>query len=148
MNQIFISSSLSSYQMAINHLHELVMDQPMHPVDKATWWMEYLIRHPNPDDAMRSPALELLWWQYLLIDVLIFLVVVVISFIIVVRFLYNFFCCRNKNLRKPKNEWKCIIFVQKIHFISICNSGRSCFLKQNEFKKLFSSYQLKKYIIK
>ena len=90
--------------MAINHLHELVMDQPMHPVDRAAWWMEYLIRHPNPDDAMRSPALELVWWQYLLIDVFIFLFIIVISFIIVVKFLYKFFCCRNKKSIKPKKE--------------------------------------------
>ena len=102
--KVVIFSSLSSYQTAINHLHELVMDQPMHPVDRATWWMEYLIRHPNPDDSMRSPAVELLWWQYLLIDVMIFLVIIVISFIIVVKFLFNFFCCRNKNARKAKTE--------------------------------------------
>ena len=90
--------------MAIEHLHGLVMDQPMHPKDRAAWWMEYLLRHPNPSDSMRNPAVELFWWQYFLIDVIAFLLIVVISFIIIVKFLIKFACCRKSKSVKCKKE--------------------------------------------
>ena len=60
------------YQEAVDAVGRLAMDQPQHPVERAAWWMEYLLRHPgNP--GMRSPSLELWWWQYLLLDVLLVL---------------------------------------------------------------------------
>ena len=76
----------------------------MHPVDRAAWWMEYLIRHPNPEDSIRNPALGLSWWQYFLIDVIIFLTIVVFVLIMVVKFAIGLCCCREGNKRKSKKE--------------------------------------------
>ena len=42
----------TSYRRAITELSDLVMDQPQHPLDRASWWLEYLLRHPH------NPALQ------------------------------------------------------------------------------------------
>ena len=34
----------SFYQETINRLSDLIMDQPMHPLNRTVWWMEYLLR--------------------------------------------------------------------------------------------------------
>lgn len=33
-------------------------DQPERPVDRAVWWIEYVMRNPNPDH-LRSPVLKM-----------------------------------------------------------------------------------------
>ena len=95
---------LCRYQSSINRLHDLVMDQPMHPVDRAAWWMEYLIRHPNSEDSMRNPVLDLSWWQYFLIDVIIFFAIVVLILTIIIKFAIKLCCCRGGTNRKSKKE--------------------------------------------
>ena len=37
----------NKYQEAVTRLGDLAMDQPQHPLERATWWMEYLLRHPS-----------------------------------------------------------------------------------------------------
>ena len=74
------------------------MDQPLHPLDRAVWWLEYLLRHPhNPD--MKPVTHELNWLQYFLLDVIAaILLILTIIFLLIVKIiscLYNF--CRKKN---------------------------------------------------
>merc|ERR1711974_506370 len=35
------------YQTSVDRLSNLIMDQPQHPLDRAVWWLEYLLRHPQ-----------------------------------------------------------------------------------------------------
>jgi hypothetical protein len=93
----------SSYQKAINRLSDLVMDQPMHPVERATWWMEYLLRHPKLEDTMRNPALQLSWWQYFMIDVFVLSGIVLSIVVIVIKSILKLCCCRS-NPTKSKKE--------------------------------------------
>ena len=79
------------------------MDQPMHPVERATWWMEYLLRHPNPDDAMISPAIKLSWWQYFMLDIFVLSCIVLFIIFIVIKHVLRFFCFRT-NPTKSKQE--------------------------------------------
>eukprot|EP00092_Neocalanus_flemingeri_P002760 GFUD01002955.1.p1 GENE.GFUD01002955.1~~GFUD01002955.1.p1 ORF type:complete len:304 (-),score=87.42 GFUD01002955.1:387-1265(-) len=58
------------YKTAVSDLSDLIMDQPQHPLDRAVWWMEYLLRHPH-NTGMVSPAHKLYWFQYFLLDVLL-----------------------------------------------------------------------------
>ena len=76
----------------------------MHPVDRATWWMEYLLRHPQPEDMMRNPAIELSWWQYLLFDIFILFALTMLVVILFVVFLVKFCCCHNRIRIKSKKE--------------------------------------------
>jgi glucuronosyltransferase len=64
-------------------------DVPDKPLDRAVWWAEYVLRH-NGARHLRSAALDLTWYQYLLLDViaailLTCLVVLYLSYITVRR---------------------------------------------------------------
>lgn len=63
-------------------------DRPMSPLNTATFWTEYVIRHGGAPH-MRSAALDLAWYQYLLLDVVAFLLVIgagsLITLYIIVR---------------------------------------------------------------
>jgi len=60
----------------------------MSPLNTAIFWTEYVIRHGGAPH-MRSAALDLAWYQYLLIDVIAFLLVIgagsLITLYIIVR---------------------------------------------------------------
>ena len=49
-------------------------DRPMSPLNTAIFWTEYVLRHGGAPH-MRSAALDLAWYQYLLIDVTAFVLV-------------------------------------------------------------------------
>ena len=74
----------------------------MHPVERATWWMEYLLRHPKPEDAMRNPALQLSWWQYFMIDVFVLSGIVLYIVFIVLRSVLKLCCCPTKPTKSKK----------------------------------------------
>jgi len=71
-----------SYKEAISELSNLIMDQPQHPLERAVWWLEYLLRHPH-NSGMESPTHQLYWFQYFLLDILaIFIAGVIVLFMI------------------------------------------------------------------
>jgi glucuronosyltransferase len=53
----------------------------MSPLDTAIFWTEYVIRHGGAPH-MRSAALDLSWYQYLLIDVIAFVLVIGVGILI------------------------------------------------------------------
>jgi glucuronosyltransferase len=56
----------------MNKMSALSKDEPQSPLNRAVWWAEYVIRH-NGAKHLRSAALDLAWYQYLLLDVAAFL---------------------------------------------------------------------------
>ena len=80
-----------SYAKAAEKLGDLIMDQPLHPLDHAVWWLEYLLRHQG-NHELRSPFSDMPWYQYFLIDVILAIVAILT---IVLIFLFNCakFCC-------------------------------------------------------
>jgi glucuronosyltransferase len=54
----------------------LSKDEPQSPLNRAVWWAEYVLRH-NGAKHLRSAALDLAWYQYLLLDVVAFLFLLV-----------------------------------------------------------------------
>ncbi|KAB0790863.1 hypothetical protein PPYR_14950 [Photinus pyralis] len=59
----------SKYRNTVTKLAQLARDQPMSGLEKAIWWTEYVIRHKGAKH-LRSPLLDLPWYQYLLLDVI------------------------------------------------------------------------------
>lgn len=55
-------------------------DQPERPVDRAVWWIEYVMRNPNPEH-LRSPVLKMGFVAGNSYDVLVFVYVVVTVFL-------------------------------------------------------------------
>lgn len=55
------------YRDEMRKLSQKFQDRPLSPADTAVYWVEYIIRHGA--DALRSPAMDLTWWQRELVDV-------------------------------------------------------------------------------
>eukprot|EP00092_Neocalanus_flemingeri_P022606 GFUD01024519.1.p1 GENE.GFUD01024519.1~~GFUD01024519.1.p1 ORF type:complete len:510 (+),score=97.85 GFUD01024519.1:201-1730(+) len=85
-----------NYKEAVSELRDLIMDQPQHPLDRAAWWMEYLLRHPH-NPGMRNPAQKLYWFQYFLLDVILVFVVTFVIIVLVVRKIVKY--CRGEKIK-------------------------------------------------
>uniref|UniRef100_A0A1Y1NNN5 UDP-glucuronosyltransferase n=1 Tax=Photinus pyralis TaxID=7054 RepID=A0A1Y1NNN5_PHOPY len=85
-------------------LAALAQDQPMTGLERAVWWTEYVIRHKGASH-LRSPLLDVPWYQYLLLDVLAVIasVMVIVGLLVfyIVRWFIGLLTCRRK-----KNEKK------------------------------------------
>ena len=62
-----------SYTAAAQELGHLLTDQETKPLDRAIWWIEHAVRHPNLAEHYRPPANQLPWYQFYLLDVLLFI---------------------------------------------------------------------------
>ncbi|XP_046981243.1 UDP-glucosyltransferase 2-like [Schistocerca americana] len=62
------------YRQRAAELSRLFRDQPQPPLERAVYWTEYVLRHGGAPH-MRSAALDLSWWQLLLLDVAAFVAV-------------------------------------------------------------------------
>lgn len=50
----------------MDKLNRLLADQPMDSLERATWWIEYVMRNEGTRH-LRAPQLS--WFQYLMLDV-------------------------------------------------------------------------------
>jgi glucuronosyltransferase len=57
----------------MKRLSAVLNDQPQTPLERAVYWTEYVIRHKGARH-LRSAAVDLSWYQYLLLDVMLVLV--------------------------------------------------------------------------
>ncbi|XP_070166542.1 UDP-glucosyltransferase 2-like [Polyergus mexicanus] len=77
------------YKESARNLSQKFLDRPLNALDTAIFWIEYIIKYGS--DALRSPALDLTWWQLSLVDVFVFLLlciaIIIIAIVFVVRFL-------------------------------------------------------------
>lgn len=62
----------SELRARIKEVSAQFRDRPMKPLDTAVWWVEYILRNPNPDH-LQSPAAKLNIFQYNSLDVLLIL---------------------------------------------------------------------------
>ncbi|KAJ8912888.1 hypothetical protein NQ315_011211 [Exocentrus adspersus] len=62
-----------SYEINARTLAGLMYDQPVDGLKRAVWWIEYVIRHKGARH-LRSPILDIPWWQYFMLDVIGFFV--------------------------------------------------------------------------
>ncbi|KAJ8959701.1 hypothetical protein NQ318_021893 [Aromia moschata] len=78
--------SNSSYREAIKRLRVLARDVPMTGLEKAIWWTEYVIRHKGAKH-LRNPVADLPLYQYYLLDVIGFLLIVVVVSVAIAYFI-------------------------------------------------------------
>ena len=57
-----------SYRRRARQLSTLHRDQPGHPVQRAVYWIEYVLRHRGAPH-LRAAVHQLSFWQYFLLDV-------------------------------------------------------------------------------
>ncbi|XP_044732699.1 UDP-glucosyltransferase 2-like [Chrysoperla carnea] len=86
------------YKNNIKKLSELNRDQIIKPLDRAIWWIEYVIRHKGAKQ-LRSPAADLPWYKFLLLDIIGFvvgtLVLSTIAFIYLIKIILRLLIFRN-----------------------------------------------------
>ncbi|KAJ8682883.1 hypothetical protein QAD02_018675 [Eretmocerus hayati] len=70
------------YRTSVKRLSMIYRDRSIKPKDEAVYWIEYVIRHGK--QSLRSPAVDLKWWQIELFDVYALLVAIFVSMIILI----------------------------------------------------------------
>ncbi|OXB75880.1 UNVERIFIED_CONTAM: hypothetical protein H355_008524 [Colinus virginianus] len=95
------------YKENIQRLSDLHLDRPIHPLDLAVHWVEFVMRHKGAPH-LRPAAHDLNWIQYHSLDVIAFLLAVVLLFLFI-SLKCCMFCCRrccSKKGRKSKSKSK------------------------------------------
>ncbi|XP_008186378.1 UDP-glucuronosyltransferase 2C1 [Acyrthosiphon pisum] len=101
-------SNISYKQNAIK-LSKIFHDQPMKPLDKAVYWIEYVIRH-NGAHHLKTAGNQLNWIQYLSIDVMLVLLstmflILIISFYTMKK-MYKWFIRYRKHHTETNDDKK------------------------------------------
>ncbi|XP_076026733.1 UDP-glucuronosyltransferase 2C1-like [Genypterus blacodes] len=95
--------SQDSYRQNMQRLSRLHRDQPMHPIDRAIFWLEYVIRHKGAAH-LRTQAYTMPWYSYYSVDVLLVLLAAVAVLLLSVVAVFRFLCCRGKRKTKTKQQ--------------------------------------------
>ncbi|PSN42526.1 hypothetical protein C0J52_16171 [Blattella germanica] len=70
------------YRENAKRLSAIYRDQPLTPMEQATYWVEYVIRHKGAPH-LRSAVLDLAWYQFLLLDVIAVLALSVVAIVFI-----------------------------------------------------------------
>ena len=92
-----------SYRNNMKRLSALHRDKPMHPLDTAVYWTEFVMRHKGAAH-LRTESYKMPWYAYYSLDVFCFLLAILLLLTIVVGGSMRFLCLRLCRKRKPKQE--------------------------------------------
>ena len=93
-NKIF---SFSSFKENAQRISRLLSDRPRSPAHEAVDWVEYTLRHGGLAH-LRPYSSQLAWYQYFLVDVVLFLVLIFFVVILLIKYtvrLVCWLCCRS-----------------------------------------------------
>uniref|UniRef100_A0A8C3N4U0 UDP-glucuronosyltransferase n=1 Tax=Geospiza parvula TaxID=87175 RepID=A0A8C3N4U0_GEOPR len=88
------------YKENIQRLSDLHLDRPIHPLDLAVHWVEFVMRHKGAPH-LRPAAHDLNWVQYHSLDVIAFLAAVTLLFLFI-SFKCCLCCCRRCCCKKGR----------------------------------------------
>ncbi|KAM9305641.1 UDP-glucuronosyltransferase 1A3-like [Gastrophryne carolinensis] len=99
--------NIPSYKENIQRLSALHLDQPIHPLDLAVHWVEFVMRHKGAPH-LRPAAHDLNWSQYNSIDVFAFLLAVLVTslFISIKCCTFACRCCCGRKPTRGKSKSK------------------------------------------
>ncbi|XP_058456177.1 UDP-glucosyltransferase 2-like [Malaya genurostris] len=93
----------STYQDNMKRRSKLFRDQPEKPLDRAIWWIEYVIRNPDLSH-LKSPSLELGTIRSNLLDIFGFYLFIVGFTYVTLRKAVRAICGKNRKTKKIKND--------------------------------------------
>ncbi|XP_049951732.1 UDP-glucosyltransferase 2-like [Schistocerca serialis cubense] len=96
----------TKYKDNMKRLSAVFREHRADSLERAVWWIEYVIRHKGAPH-LRSAALDLHWWQLMLLDVVAFVLAVVALTLCLVYFVTRravSFFKGNKQKRKQKKQ--------------------------------------------
>ncbi|XP_069681772.1 UDP-glycosyltransferase UGT5-like isoform X2 [Periplaneta americana] len=92
-----------SYSENAKRMSALYVDRPMSAMDTAIFWTEYVMRHKGAPH-IHSPALDLYWYQYLLLDVIFVLLLFSVVFLLIVYIVLKMLVKMINRFRKFKTD--------------------------------------------
>ncbi|XP_059499589.1 UDP-glucuronosyltransferase 2A1-like isoform X6 [Stegostoma tigrinum] len=95
----------TSYKENVLKLSQIQRDQPMSPLERAVFWIEFVMRHGGAQH-LRPEAHSLSWYQYHCLDVIAFLFICLVIILFVLKKCCMFCCrkCRGTRVKKNKTE--------------------------------------------
>ncbi|KAM9580203.1 UDP-glucuronosyltransferase 2A2-like isoform 1-T1 [Guaruba guarouba] len=101
LNTVINNSTYKENALRLSKIHH---DQPLKPLDRAVFWVEFVMRHKGAKH-LRPAAHQLTWYQYHCLDVLAFLFTCTATAVFIL-FKCCLFCCRRcgKGIAKRKKE--------------------------------------------
>lgn len=100
LNSVQEVLSDQSYRENMQRLSRLHRDKPIHPLDNAIFWIEFVMRHKGADH-LKSESYRMPWFYYYSIDVALFLIgILALVLTISVMFIRCLFCRRFKSKSK------------------------------------------------
>jgi len=88
LSDAFFMPSYLLIRETIRNLSRQFLDRPLNALDTANYWIEYVIKYGK--DSLRSPAMDLTWWQLSLVDVVGFLLFCAAIMIVILVFIVRF----------------------------------------------------------
>lgn len=73
---------VNRYKETISEVADAMLDEPIGSMEKAMFWIEYVIKHRGAK-YLRAPAADISWFKFLLIDVLLFILVITLSLTVI-----------------------------------------------------------------
>ncbi|KAG9480645.1 hypothetical protein GDO78_012224 [Eleutherodactylus coqui] len=99
VNTVMNDPSYKENALRISQIHH---DQPVKPLDRAVFWIEFVMRHKGAKH-LRPAAHDLTWYQYHCLDVIGFLLVCLFIIIFIIMKIFSF-CCRKCRPAKRKQK--------------------------------------------
>ncbi|RZF43054.1 hypothetical protein LSTR_LSTR001232 [Laodelphax striatellus] len=94
-----------SYKEAAKRHSAIFRDNPIRPLDKAAYWIEYVLRHKGAPH-LRSEGRNLPYYQYLLLDVFAFVAAVLLAIIAIFYTIFKLLCSLCCGSKKDKQQQK------------------------------------------
>lgn len=92
-----------SYRKNMKRLSALHRDKPMHPLDTAVYWIEFVMRHKGAAH-LRTESYKMPWYSYYSIDVFVFLLAILLTLTAAMVGFMQFICLKLCRKRKSKQE--------------------------------------------
>ena len=87
------------YTNRAKELGALAVDQIEHPLQRAIWWLEHIMRHPT-EYINKSPVHRLAWYQYFCLDVILSILAILSLALCVVYKIIKLCCCSREEKEK------------------------------------------------
>uniref|UniRef100_A0A8C9W2B4 UDP-glucuronosyltransferase n=1 Tax=Scleropages formosus TaxID=113540 RepID=A0A8C9W2B4_SCLFO len=92
-----------SYRIKMQHLSRLHRDQPMKPLDRAMFWIEFVMRHKGAAH-LRTESYKMPWYAYHSVDVIVVLFAFVSLVVLCTTAIVKYMCYKIRRRIKVKKE--------------------------------------------